>query len=634
MKKILFFVLILLLSLSFLIFHDKGNEILKPYLSSYLEHKFQQNISVEIEQLKLDFNYLEFSARVNKIIKVNAEGDLSLFAQKLNLNYTLNTNDIKNKIDINGTVVGAFNNLKIQGKGDIVKSSINYAFDFKNDVPKKIKLHINNADVPSLLQLLSQPTYATTGKIDINMEIPNLIELDNKGEVKIVLHPSTIDQKVYKSDLLTLELSHITYNINTKELLANYLFTAPRLSKLVFLSQKKLNGKLDINGQLELINKDINITGTSESLGGKTNFDYNGKNLNAYFNNIKINKLLYILNEKPYVSGEMDANVKLSNLKQLKGTFELSTQTATTNNHTIRKEFDLNLKKPIPFTLQSKGAIVSNILNIQSLLKSEILTYTSDDSKYHLNTSTLSSSYQVKIPKLSKLDTIMDNSLKGKLELDGKMNYDKGFLITGSTKSFDGNIDFRFEKKQLNSKINNISAQKLMYLFSYPQTFKANVLGTFNYDFATQKGKFLSTLHKTQFLNSDLTSEIKQLRGLDLTKEHYDKAHFNVIFNKNLIDINFKAKNKRVLLAIPFGRINKAKNRIDATFNINIDNKEILGKLQGDSSDPEIRVNSSKFIKDEMQNMFQGNMPDEAFNELGFGKKETDMMRGMMDSFF
>jgi hypothetical protein len=668
MKKILFFAVILLLSLSFLIFHDKGNEILKPYVSGYLKDKVKKNISIELQDLKIDLNYVKFSALLNNVITINAEGNLSLFFQELHLDYTLKSDNFKHKIDINGTITGTFNDMKIQGEGEgeTVKSHINYALNLKDDVIEKIKLKINKADIASFLQVLSQPAYAE-GKVDIDIDIPTLTKLNNKGKVNIILNPSTLNEKVFKekfkidlpkemivtanihskvhakafelegdisSNLATLKFFNTTYSINTKELLANYVLSIPRLSKVLFLTKKKLNAKLKIDGKVKLKKKKINLIGTSKSLGGKTHFNYNGKSLNTFMENIEITKLLYLLNEKPYATGKLNANLKLNDLEQLAGTFELKTKNAKTINHTLRKEFDLNFKKPIPFTLNSTGDIDLNVVNTQSIVQSNILTYTSNNLKYNLTTSTLSSSYQLDIPKLSKFNTLVGKSLKGKLIIDGEMNYDNDLIITGSTKSLDGSINFRLSDKKLNSKINNVPVEKLMDILSYPQVFKASLLGNFNYDFATHKGKFTSTLNQAKLLSSDLTVSIMQLRGLDLTKERYNETHFNATFTKNLIDIDFEAKNKKVLLSIPFGRINKANNNIDATFNIKVDNKDIAGKIQGDISDPKIIINSSKFIKDEMQNMMQGNMPDQAFKELGFGKKETDMMRNMMDSFF
>ena len=116
MRKILIFLLILFSSLFFLLFHDKGNVYLKPYLASYLEKKLKQKISVKVEHLKIDFNYIELRAKLNEVTDFNAHGELSFLTQNLNLAYTLRSDNLENKIDINGTVKGLFDNMQIEGK--------------------------------------------------------------------------------------------------------------------------------------------------------------------------------------------------------------------------------------------------------------------------------------------------------------------------------------------------------------------------------------------------------------------------------------------------------------------------------------------------------------------------------------
>jgi len=569
MKKILFFLLLILLStLSFLTFHDKGNEILKPYVATYLEDKLAQDMSIELQHIKFDLDYIEFKAVLNKMTNIEAQGKLSLFSKTLDLDYQLKSDAFKNKkihfdnkVDINGTIKGTFSDMDILGE----------AFTLKGNI---------------------------------------------------------------KSDLATLKLSNTSYNIKTKELLANYIFSTPELSKLSFLSKKKLNGTLDVTGKLTLKDKVLNLIGTSNSLDGKIDFEYNKKKLHTYMQNISIAKFLHMLGEKPYATGNLTANVKLSDLKNRTGTFDLKTQNGKSIHPTLKKELNLDFGKAIPFTLNSKGNIASNIVNIQSTLESEIFNYSSSDMQHNLKSSKLSSTYTLDIPKLSKLKSLTAKSLKGQLIIHGTMNKDKKLLITGSTKSLGGNIDFKLQKKKLNAKITNVSVEKLMHLLSYPQVFKANIMGDFNYDLKTKQGQFNSKLNNAQLLSSKLTKLVRKIRGLDLTKERYNETNFNATLNKDVIDINFKAKGKKVQLSIPSGHINKTTNTIDATYNINIDNKDITGKIEGNISKPHITINSSKFIKDEIKNVIEGDMIDNQLKKLGLDKKESDKIKGFLGNLF
>ena len=588
MKKILFFLLIIFLSvLSFLAFHDKGNELIKPYISTYLESQFEQNTSIDIQHFKFDLNYVKFKVLLNNITKIEGEGELSLFSKTLNINYTIKSEGFKNRqinfqnqVDLNGTAKGVFSDIQIVGKGETLKSHLDYTLNLKN-----------KAD-----------TFTLDGNI--------------------------------RSNLATLKLSNTTYNIQSKELLSHYVFNTPQLSKLMFLSTKKLNGRLQVTGKIQLKDKILQVMGSSNNLDGKIDFEYKNKKLNTYLKNINITKFLSMLGEKPYATGQLTGNIKLSDLKNLRGTFELKTKNAKTIKHMLKKELNINFEKAISFSLKSKGDIDSKLLNIQTTLNSDIFNYQSNDIKHTLKNSKLSSSYLLTIPKLSKLNAIVGKSLKGKLIIHGKINKNKDLLITGSTKSLGGNINFKLQKKKITSKINNVSVEKLMHLLSYPQIFKANIFGDFIYDLKNRKGQLNSKLDNSQLLSNKLTKLVKKIRGQDLTKERYNQTHFNAKLNKDIVDIDFKAKSKKVELTIPFGRINKITNNINATFNINIDNKDIKGKIRGNISKPKVTINSSKFIKDEIQNVLHGDIVDKQLKKLGLSTKETKKIKNLLGDLF
>ena len=67
MKKILTLLLILLLSISFFLFHDKGNQWISPYFANYLERK-AGGMQIEISHLKIDVNHIEFNALLNGLV--------------------------------------------------------------------------------------------------------------------------------------------------------------------------------------------------------------------------------------------------------------------------------------------------------------------------------------------------------------------------------------------------------------------------------------------------------------------------------------------------------------------------------------------------------------------------------------
>ncbi len=669
MKKILLILLILFLgAISFLLFHDKGNEYLKPYLATYLETKLDNNMSVVVDELKIDLDHVEFSAVLNKQTEVKAQGELSLLSRTLDIDYTLKSDGFKtfdNKVDINGTVTGAFSNLQVQGKGETLKSHIDYALNVKDDVINNIRVNINRADIASLLELASQPAYAT-GKIDVDINIPTLEEMDSKGKAKIVLHSTTLNEKVFQkelkidlpkntivtanidskvsadafelegvidSNLASLKLSQTTYDLNSQVFLTNYALSVPKLSKLLFLTKQKLNGKLQLNGKFTVKKDAYSIKGQSNSLEGKSSFNFNGKKLEVDMRNIEIAKLLHLVNQKPYASGKLMSKIRLSDLKNLAGTFKIATQEAKTINATLKKEMKINFGKAIDFSLNSEGNIKSDIVTLKNQLTSDIVNYYSNDMQYELKNATLSSTYQLDIPKLSKLNALAGKALKGSLAIHGEMNYQNSLNITGSTNSLGGDINFKLANKKLIANINNVSVEKLMHTLSYPQVFKALLVGDFNYDLVTQKGTFTSKLNNAQLLSNQLTVLVQQIRGFDLTKERYTETKFNAKLNKNIINIDFKAKSKTVLLEIPSGRINKVNNSINANYLVKVENKDVGGKIKGNISKPKVTIDSSNYIKEKVIDVIKNNISEDTLKKLGLDKIEADALKDTVNNF-
>jgi hypothetical protein len=654
--------ILLLVPISFLIFHDKGNEYLKPYVGTYLQSKLEHNMSVELQHLKIDLGYLELTTVLNDLTKVKVEGEISLFAQTLDMDYTLKSDGFKtfdNKVDIEGTVVGNFNNLYIKGQGETLKSHITYALNVKDELINNIKVHINKADIASLLELTAQPAYAK-GKVDINISIPTITDMNTKGTAKIVLHSSTLNEKVFKkelkidlpkkttitaninskistesfelegdikSNLASIRFSKTTYSLKSKELLTNYALTVPKLSNLIFLTKQKFNGKLVVDGKLIVKKGAFNVQGNTKSLNGITAFNFNGQKLYIDMKNVEIAKLLHFLGEKPYATGKLTSEVKLSDLNNLRGTFKVKTQEAKTINQTLKKELNIDFEKAIAFSLNSEGDIASEIISIQSTLNSDIFNYRSNDIKYKLDKAILSSTYLLEIPELTKLNAIVNKTLKGNLTITGKINYNKTLEVTGLTKSLDGNINFKLLNKKVNATIDHVAVEKLMHMLDYPQIFKAQLIGDFKYNLVTRQGIFTSKLNKARLLSNELTVLIKEIRGVDLTKERYNKTQFNAILDKDTIDINFIAKSKKVLLEIPAGRINKNTNIIDAKYSINIENTDIAGKIKGNISKPNISINSSDFLKDKVIDVIKNNIPEETLKDFGLDKIKLENIK-------
>jgi len=673
MKKLIIFIVTIILFISFLIFHDKGNEIVKPYLASYLENKMDNNISIKLEHLKIDMNYLEVTALVNELSTLNALGNFSLLNKTLDFNYTLTSQGFENKeivfnekIDINGTAKGAFDNINVMGKGTTLQSNIDYAFNLQNDLLNNIKVDIKKADIESLLKLTAQPNYAK-GTIDLNINIPKLDTNSSNGRALIKLYSTQLNEKVLnkkfnldlppkvlltgdidakvsselltlkgdvQSNLASLNLTNTKYNLKNKSVDSNYKLSIPELSKLRFITKQQLNGKITLDGTIVAQDKAYHLTANSKSLGGSVKLDLTEKKLDTLLKEVEIDKLLHLLNQKRYATGKVSGDIKLDDYKNPNGSFSLQTKQAKTLHSILKKELEIDLGQSLPFALQSKGKINKRVIYMKNQLSSELLKYTSNDMQYALKPKQLKSTYTLNLPKLSKLKYLIKRPLQGSLNVTGDLHYKNSLYLTGKTESLGGEVNFELINQKLTSNLTNVPVEKLMYLLTYPKVFQAKLLGKLNYDISTKRGKLTSTLNQARLLKNNLTELIKQVRGIDLTKERYNESHFNANINQDIIDIDFQAKSNKVLLEIPSGKINKASNRIDASYTININKRDLSGKIYGHTSKPQITVESSQFIQDEVKDIIKQNIDDKKLKDLGIGEQETEVIKNILGDLF
>ena len=674
MKKILLlFIILTISSLLFLIFNDKGNEYLKPYLSTYLESQFKQNVKVEVQDLQIDYEHIKLIATLNKLTTLNAHGDYSLLNKTLNINYTLNSNGFKSKevsfsdkIELQGDVKGYFSDMQIRGKGIAFKSKLEYALNLKDDLLNNIRINIKKADIAQLLLLTTQPSYAQ-GKVDIEVNIPSLEKQQTTGKAHIVLHKTKLNKKVFEkefhiklpkdtqltgnidaditkdlvkftadinSNISKLKITKANYQLKKEELSANYLLNIPKMSKLFFLTKKHLFGKFEAKGSLHLKKRHLSLKLLSKSLGGEAKISLNDNKLNANLSNLELHKIFYLLGKQPYLQGQLSSNIKLSDLKNLTGNFTLDSHQLRTIHRNFKKKFNLDFGKSIELQLNTQGEIKSHIVHIQTKINSELFNLQSSDMEYHLKKSTLLATYILNLPNLSKLNKLAGKKLQGKLDINGKILLDKTLQLTGKTNNLEGVVDFDLKGDSLHANIKDISVQKLMHLLDYPQIFKASLLGKFDYNLATRQGTFTSTLNKAQLLANNLTNLVKQIRGVDLTKERYTQTHFNAKLHKELINFDFNTESKTVHLGIKNGKINKLVDTIDADYKLNIENKDIRGKIKGDISKPKVTIDGSQFIQDALIDKVKDRIGTKTLEKLGIGEKETDAIKDILGDLF
>ena len=673
MKKTLSLLFIIILTLLFLLFHDKGNDFIKPYLSTYIESNLDNNMSVEIKTLRIDKKHIELIALLNKVTVIKVKGEVSILTQTLDLKYQVSSDGFNNqhisfkeKIDINGTITGSFDAIKVTGQGEALHSKINYQFLHKDKGIKQVEIDVDQANLAQVLLLLGQPAYAS-GKADVHVKIPSLDKENAKGTATIELFETEIHEKILKqefnitippkskltakinaklqgekiilngkvqSTLANLSFKEAIYNLHKESFESDYKIYVKELKKLESFTQVPLYGSFELHGFTTYKGGIFSLRGESKSFEGTSFFSMRQEKLQLNLKAINLQKLLHFVGQKPYAKGGFSADVYIDNVKTLEGRFSLRTNIAKSINSTLKKELDIKLDKPVNFMLSVKGNIKKGIASINSDFLSDLFNLTSNHIKYDIKNASLEAPYRLDIPHLSKLKSLVGKDIKGKLEVKGNVKKAKKLEITGETKDLEGSINFKLEDSLLTSNIKDISVEKLMHMLIYPKVFKGKLEGTFDYDLSKKEGTLHSKLKQAQLLRSYLTVTVKDFKRIDLTKERYNESTLEAKFKQDIINLDFIAKSKSTIISLSPAKINKATNTIDGEYSLKINNNYINGTVKGAIQDPKITINASQAVQNEVLQQLDKQIDDGKLKDLGIGKEEKNLIKNIIQGFF
>ena len=252
---------------------------------------------------------------------------------------------------------------------------------------------------------------------------------------------------------------------------------------------------------------------------------------------------------------------------------------------------------------------------------------------YSVSNKELEMAYDVNISDLSKLQPITKQKLYGSMFLRGQVKQEGNeTTVTGKTEELDGELEFQLKNNHFTMQMDRLSVEKIMAMLHYPSVFKASVIGEGEYNLVEKKGVLTSTLLDAQLLPNDFIELVKNFNGLDLTKEKFKESNLSATIKKEHIDFNFIAKNSKTLINVSPASIEMNKNHIDAHYTIEVKDKDVGGKIVGNISDPEISIDSSKFIQREVNKAIEKH--SDQLKELGIGKEEQKKVKEFFNNLF
>lgn len=445
-----FLALLLSVTAAFLfLFSPSGNEALQPYVKQEIEEVLQ--LPVEIQKFELEAGVAKLKILVNKQVSMNIATHYSMWDKSIKGIYQLKAKDFEYKniqlrqANIKGNFSGVAEDMLVDGRGTALDSKVTYSLRVVDNMPQKIIATMKNVAFAEILQLAGQPALVE-GQVDIDIDMPNIGEETAKGYGHVVLNNGRFNeklvQKLYdftlpkesyvsakidatlsgkvvtlvagtKSNLFTNQIKNASYNVETKELKADY---AVDVKEVRLLSQNKLAGALKVAGHVDIKNEEMHLTGESQSFGGTLRFDV-GKKSKIHFENVALEKLLVFAQQKPEAEAKINGMIVITDKQKKTGTYDIRLDALkiakATQKHTIGAKGNFELANTVKISGTTTGL-------------GEKLSFKYDSKTARLDAQGL---FIEKLLSLAGLPIAVNGTVSSKIELSNSKNVEGTFIV-------------------------------------------------------------------------------------------------------------------------------------------------------------------------------------------------------------
>lgn len=300
------------------------------------------NAHLEGETVDYDLDLDSELAALGSSGKINAtkksvNADYSINIKELALLKSITQTPLRGPFSTQGKIQGDEEELRIKGHSDLARSKTSYAITLNDFKPGPIELLVRNAELSKLLYFAGQPSYAD-GKVNIGAKLSSLSSLQGKAKLSVTqasVHKDVIkkhfdtnlpDMKFelksdavikndtltaatdFSSNLATLKMKKTDLDIKTAFLSSDYDLFIPSLQRLEPVLERKLIGKVSVNGEIHKKQK-MTITAHSDIFKGKVNAKMVDTKLDADFKDLQALEVLKMLSYPQVLNAPVEGSL-------------------------------------------------------------------------------------------------------------------------------------------------------------------------------------------------------------------------------------------------------------------------------------------------------------------------------------
>ena len=626
-------------------FTEFGNGILQPIVESKI--KQQTKMDSKLTKFQLSMSQFEIFLEINKNNTIQIDGNYSLFFQAFSINYAVRLEELESlepftkqklvgNFHTNGNAVGDMKFLTIEGKSDVAFSKTSYHVELTDLNPTSIIAKMNNADLKTLLALGGQKPYASS-KIDLDINFKNItphkldgdITLKTKdGKINTILMKKDFDIDLPKTNFLmtldaTLKGDDVVYGYAFNSNLANvtssgkivpeplktdlkYKIAFKELALLQPITGTALRGSFYTKGTLKGSKENMKVEGTSDIAKSKTIynvtlFDFEPKRIKANIRDMRLQNILYMLQQPHYADGVMDIDIDIKDVRasKLDGIVTSNIKNGLLNSKYLTKIYEFESKMPrTTFNSKATTTLSGDIVDTKLNLNSSLANLSVKKASFNIKESSLITDYLLKVPSLDKFFFVTQRDMKGAITINGELKSAKDLDLTIHSNVVGGKIDAKLHNDDFYADIKGVQTMDVLSMLVYPELLKGTMDAKINYNLAQAKGKITGKLSDAIVMKNQTLDLIKLYAKFDIYKERFN-GDVSANINKEKIVASLDLRSNKSAIKTKNTKLNTLKQTIDSRLTIVANKNPIDIKLSGNIMKPKVKVDLQKFMKTE-----------------------------------
>lgn len=304
-------------------------------------------------QKEIDYD-LNFDSNLAKIA---TDGKVTSQTMFINGKYNINISELglltpiikyplKGALNAKGDIKGDKENLDISVLSDLARSDTNLKINLKNYALNNINGTIKELNTQSLLNMISQPVYANA-LVDMQLQINSAKIGELNGNIVTKIKNGTFISKTFKeafeinmpqtnkfsstintnldksqikskidfiSNIADINISDNIFDMGDSSLKSDFKVKVSDLNNLYFLTERKLIGNIELNGDIYKKEEDLKLNMKSNTLGGNVTANIVNEKLKVDLKSLEIAELLKMLDYDQFFKGKLNGDINYNTL--------------------------------------------------------------------------------------------------------------------------------------------------------------------------------------------------------------------------------------------------------------------------------------------------------------------------------